>query len=155
MLRPSALHHFEWHLQTRVSSCYVLKMWLWSSIHFINELLCKLIGRTGPRRCPETCLPGTKCHSELVALQLTSHRPAPCRCLLAHKIIRIAVSGWRFQVKPSFTLFAQVRIFSDLHKRVLISLTKPSDLRLKSLIAKGFLLTSLTTVWVLICAQRS
>ena len=29
-LRPSPLHHFDWHLQTRASSWNVLKMWLWS-----------------------------------------------------------------------------------------------------------------------------
>lgn len=43
------------------------------------------------------------------------------------------------------TLFTQVRIFSACHKCILILPARPSDLRLKSLIAKCFLLTSLTT----------
>lgn len=33
-------------------------------IHFINELLRKLISRPGPWRCPGTCLRGTKCHGK-------------------------------------------------------------------------------------------
>lgn len=134
VLWTSPPRDIDWHLQSPRSSWNVLKMWL---------------------RAPLYKRAVTQTHKPARALMLTRdvltwHKMAwdtPAhRCLLTHAEIEVSFDFcFEAQHYALLTLFTQVRIFSACHKCILILPARPSDLRLKSLIAKGFLLTSLTT----------
>ena len=77
-------------------------------IHFINELLRKLIRHPGPLMLPRNMLAWhkmpwwTRRTAAHFPLTQDTYSVMTHRCLLAHKKIQIAVSVWYFKVKISF-----------------------------------------------------